>query len=125
MSEAVLWENRVAGTADLMQLYVTAKNLGLNRNLSDDVAATLDPNGNHVFTVVLLDHRAHPLRGLPLHHRVYAVMKLRDSTQPFREIMDVTAEHWEKLLSLEESYKLMVKGQLLKLAPRLFEGVSV
>lgn len=124
MSEAFLGEIRSAGTADLVQLYVTAKNLDLNRKLPDSTAANLDPNGIHVLTTVLLDHRANPARGLPLHHRVYGVVKMRDSARPFFVFMDVTAEHWEKLYSREESQRLMVPGQPLKLSPRLFEKVS-
>jgi len=124
MSVTLLGENRVAGTVDLMLLYVAAKKLGLNRNLPDNVAANLDPNGNHVFTTVLLDHRAHPARNLPRHHRMSVIVKLRGTMKPFCAFLDVTAESWEKLYTRGEVREMMVEGEPLKLEPRLLEEVS-
>jgi hypothetical protein len=123
MSEPLLGENRVTGTVDLMLLYVAAKKLDLNRNLPDGVAANLDPNGNHVLTTVLLDHQAHPARNLPRHHRVSVIVKLRDTMKPFCAFLDVTAEHWAKLYTREETRELMVEGEPLELRPRLLEEV--
>lgn len=124
MNVTLLGENRVAGTVDLMLLYVAAKKLDLNRNLPDNLAANLDPNGNHVFTTVLLDHQAHPARNLPRHHRTSVIVKVRDTMKPFCVFLDVTAESWEKLCTREESRELQVEGELLKLEPRLLEEVS-
>lgn len=125
MNETHLGESRIAGTVDLMLLYVAAKKLDLNRNLPDNVAANLDPEGNHVLTTVLLDHRAHPIRNLPRHHRTSVLIKLRDSGKPLCAFLDVTAESWAKLYTRDETRELEVPGRLLKLEPRLLEEVTV
>jgi hypothetical protein len=103
MSDTVsLGESRVANTVDLMQLYVDAKKAGFNRNLPDGIAANLDPNGNHVFTLVLLDHQADPSRNLPTHHRLSVLVKLRDTGRPYCDFLDVAADAWPKLYTLAE-----------------------
>lgn len=123
MNETLLGESRVAGTADLMMLYVAAKKLRLNRNLPDEAAMDLDPNGNHVFTTVLLNHQAHPARNLPRHHRTAVLVKMRGSTKPFCAFMDITAASWAKLYTRDETRELMVEGEPLELRPRLLEEV--
>jgi len=122
----LLGESRVAGTADLMQLYVDAKKAGFNRNLPDEIAANLDPDGNHVFTLVLLDHRADPSRNLPTHHRVSALIKLRDSGRPFCVFLDLAADAWPKLYTMDES-KAHPRDELnrLRLPMRLVEMEEV
>lgn len=125
MNETHLGESRIAGTVDLMLLYVAAKKLDLNRNLPDEVAMDLDPNGNHVLTTILLNHQAHPIRNLPSHHRVTVLVKTRDSMKPYCALMDVTVESWLKLYTRDETREMMVEGQPLELQPRLLEGVTV
>lgn len=93
---------KVCGTVDLMLVYCEGKKLDLDEQLADSVAIELDPNGNHVLTMVLLDHRADAARNLPTHHRASVILKIRDSCRPFCTLIDVTDEQWRRLVSFAE-----------------------
>lgn len=126
---AALGESRYCGTVDMMLLYVEAKKLGLNRNLPDEVAMDLDPDGNHVLTVLLADHRADPARGLPTHHRASVILKMRGSAVPRTALLDVTDAYWTRLYTHEETVDLAVWQTLaptmpLRLRPRLFDEIG-
>jgi hypothetical protein len=123
---AALGESRVAGTADLMQLYVDAKKTGFSRNLPDGIAASLDPDGNHVFTLVQVDLKTDPSRELPTHHRLSVLVKLRDTGRPYCDFLDVAADAWLKLYTRDEAkaYPHDEQGRL-RLPLRLVEMEEV
>lgn len=111
---AALGESRVAGTVDLMQLFVEAKKAGFEKNIPDGVAANLDENGNHVLTLVqTYVHGATP------HFRISVLVKLRDSGKPYCALLDVAADRWPLLLLLRDTQPLDENGRPNRLPSRL------
>lgn len=103
---AALGESRCVNTADMLTLYNTARVLDLNRNLEPATVAALDTRGVHVLTLILINHQADASRQLPAHHRTSTLLKIRDSDKPVAVFLDVTDEHWQRLLTLWEARKL-------------------
>lgn len=117
------YASKACGTADLLTIYTRARKLDLNRQLDDASAANLDPHGVHVLTLILLDHRAHESRNLPLHHRTSALLKMRGSGRPLAVLLDLTDEQWQKLPKLREANVEI--GREGRLRPRLVDEPAV
>lgn len=121
-----LGEHRCVNTVDMLALYATAKALDLDRNLEPATVAALDPRGVHVLTLILVDHRADESRGLPTHHRTSTLLKTNDSGKLLAVFLDVTDEHWRRMLTLREAetlpeYAAVTPGLPLNLPSRLSE----
>jgi hypothetical protein len=89
---------KVCSTADLLALNDTA--LGANLNRALDAKENADPEGVHVFQMVLYGHNMdhHPI----LHHRARGLVKVKGTEAPETVYLDIPDELWQKLQTPEE-----------------------
>lgn len=92
---------RIADTPTLMRMVELAEKLELNRQLGETVVESLDSDGYHVLTLMLLDHQAHN-SDLPVHHRASALLKISGDARPFCVVIDVTHDWWRTLVTMSE-----------------------
>lgn len=101
---------RVMNTATLIGLVEDGSEQGYNRTIEPEwVKQMADPDGFHVASILLFDHKAG--RELKQHHRVEVLMKTVMSDQPHKFIIDVTAGMWSWLYTTEEWNAMMVEAQ--------------
>lgn len=93
---------RILSTSQLLQAAYEGTMLGLNRQLDySHVQRHADPNGFHVFSVILPFHEAYN-KSLPAHHRVSGLIKLDNRIDGAEVIFDVTTENWNKYMNPEQ-----------------------
>jgi hypothetical protein len=91
---------KAASASEVAELARKGRELGLNR-LLDPEYLSLDPEGVNILMPVLFDHQAFN-RDLPVHHRVFALLKVTGSMTPVERFFDLTAEDWDNLPSPAE-----------------------
>lgn len=92
---------RVLTTPQLITAAHVGSGLGLNRQLDyDQIRKNADPNGFHVFEVILPFHEAHD-KSLPAHHRVMGMIKIENRFEGQEVIFDVPTEYWDKYMTPE------------------------
>jgi hypothetical protein len=101
---------KVCNTEDLRHLANVAKRHDLNRQMP--AGLDLDPDGNHVLSLVLWGHNAEASPAL--HHRVLVLAKVRGSMEPETFHLDVLDRDWRRLLTVEQA-----KVRLAKTDPRV------
>lgn len=91
---------RVCNTGTLLRLNRQAIKHDLNRTL-DHKALTkaLDPEGNHILSIVLWGHNVDSAP--ELHHRVQVLAKVNGSEAPTTTILDVLDADWKRLTTLD------------------------
>jgi len=108
-------EDRTATTEQLVALSKYAEELGLDRYLSTEAQAALDPGGRHVLKAVVVNH-TRPSAGLmPTHHRCQVYLKLEGLKVPASAWLDVTLSDWLALPTLADTlevYKAKQRGAL-------------
>lgn len=92
---------KAINTGMLMELIKAAKSRNYNRQLPDDVQPLLDPEGVHVFAMILIHEHAQRVRVTP-HMRCQAMLKLQDMSDPLQLILDVPAFLWHSWPSADE-----------------------
>lgn len=93
-----MYQHTVLTAADVRRLATHAKEAGLNENrqLSAFTLKRLDPNGFSIMSIRIPFHNVDHDNG-PVHHRVQAFLKLRESAEPAEVLMDVLADDWDQL----------------------------
>lgn len=88
---------RVCNTDDLRHLVKQADRHDLNRRM-DLMGVRLDPEGNHVLSLILYGHNM-DVPGTLLHHRVQVLAKTEGSMDPLCFVLDVLDTDWVRLKS--------------------------
>lgn len=91
---------KVCNTDDLAYLIHAAKRHNLNRQASVGFIKELDPNGNHVLSLMLYGHNM-DVPGTLLHHRVQVLCKVKGEIMPMTLMLDVLDSDWGRLPSVE------------------------
>jgi len=86
-------------TTTLVRLIIDGDKNKFNRQLDfDAVMKDVDPDGLHIFQLMLFNHE----RGISddvYHHRVKCLIKLKNTMDPAEAWMDVSNYNWETLSS--------------------------
>lgn len=90
---------RVINSDDLVALNGKGVKYRLNRTVTDEFLATLDPEGNHICSLILWGHNLDSARYL--HHRMMVLCKVKDSDDPERIILDIMDEDWKHLTTVD------------------------
>jgi hypothetical protein len=106
-----VFETRVATTEQLMEAINAAKQYGFNRYPDiDAVRRDVDPEGFHVFSIIVPFHTRHwPPEGArpdPVHHRVEVLMKPNGKNHPDKFALDITDDMFRMLGSVDEAYAI-------------------
>jgi len=91
----------VLTASDVRRIARNAKAADLNQQLSDLALKRLDPNGFSIMSITIPFHEVD--HGGPVHHRVNAFLKLRDTTEPGEVLIDVLVDDWNKLPEATEN----------------------
>lgn len=110
--------DRAVDTEQLTALSRYAQELGLDRHVSEEALAALDPEGHHVLKVSVVNH-TRPSAGLmPTHHRCTVYLKLTGLDVPASAWLDVTLSDWLNLPTLADTvavYKAKQRGAARRL----------
>lgn len=96
-------EARIINTPDLIVLIRKAETLDLNRKAPVGFADQLDPERFHIGTIQLWGHNMDQDRELV--HRIFFWCALRGREDPAELMVDMLAEDWEKIPTVEEKIK--------------------
>lgn len=91
---------RVINSDDLVALNGKAVKYRLNRAVTDEFLTTLDPEGNHICSLILWGHNLDSAKHL--HHRMMVLCKVKDSDRPETVIIDILDEDWKVLTTVEK-----------------------
>ena len=67
--------------------------------MTDEFLTTLDPEGNHIASLILWGHNIDSARYL--HHRMQVLCKVKDSDDPVHIILDILDEDWRHLTTVD------------------------
>lgn len=95
--------NRALNDMQIREVIADGARYDLNRQLSDRITAKLDPDGTHILSLMLYGHNMDWDTTRPLHHRAYALLKLKDRgpDDPYTLMLDITDQRWRSLPSAE------------------------
>lgn len=93
-------EYRISNTPDLIALCKQAERNEFNRQVSEEFQAMLDPDGVHLYVLVLWGHN-YDVGGI-LHHRVQVYAKVYGQTEPVMTFLDIADDDWKRLTIHEQ-----------------------
>jgi len=103
-------EIRVMNTPSLISIVEDSSDQGFNRTIEPEwVKANADPGGMHVATLLIDYHQ--PAREMVPHHRVQMLMKVKDTVTPVIYMLDVSANQWSWLYTVEEWKEMVEEAQ--------------
>jgi hypothetical protein len=91
----------VLTASDVRRIARHAQAADLNQQLSAFTLKRLDPNGFSIMSIAMPFHEVD--HGGPVHHRVNAFLKMRDTLEPGEMLIDVLVEDWNKLPEATEN----------------------
>ena len=88
---------KVVTTHDLLLMAKAGIDNKLNRQLNSPVVkAVIDDTKVCILSLLLYGHNM-DMQGVPLHHRVQALIPIKNQTEPMEVVLDVLDEHFKQL----------------------------
>lgn len=94
---------RVATQTDVRVIAANAAELDYNRQVGSDIIHKLDPEGRSLLTAMMIHEHAHFEKVDP-HMRAVAYLKVSNTNEPVKVIIDVPMTDWDALPEAEISY---------------------